>query len=147
VIIAFAAAAHKQVSYWQDSKTLFTHALNAGADSAIAHIALGQIAFKDGDLHRAVDEYRAALQFGPFSMANFGLGCCWARGHDYGQAITYFSNAVEDDPTSVRIRVAYAAALRLDGDIAEAAAQAKVAVSLDPGDAGAQAELARINSK
>jgi tetratricopeptide (TPR) repeat protein len=147
VIIALAAIAHKQVSYWQDSRTLFTHALNAGADSAIAHIALGQAAYKDGNIHQAVDEYRAALRFGPFSMANFGMGCCWARGHDYPQAIIYFSRAIDDDPASVPFRVAYAESLRLNGNLAEAAAQARIAMSLDPTNPGAQAELARINSK
>ena len=65
VILACAAATGRQVAVWQNSVTLFEHALAAGRKSPLAHYNLAHALAKQGRTAEAITHYREALQLKP----------------------------------------------------------------------------------
>lgn len=65
------ALTERQLTYWHDSESLFTHAL-AVADSSVARLSLG-VAFDDaGRKAEALQEYIMAAQLDPISPVAYG---------------------------------------------------------------------------
>jgi hypothetical protein len=148
VIVVFTVLARIQVSYWQNSETLFTHALSVD-DSAVGHVVLAQIALKktpEPDIHRAVDECNAALHHGPYARADFVLGNCWLK-ENPGRAGEYYRKAVEMEPQCVQFRTGLVSALRRTKHWEEAKMQAHEAMAQDPDDSGPRDELAKIEKR
>ncbi|MBN2448853.1 MAG: tetratricopeptide repeat protein [Lentisphaeria bacterium] len=95
VVCALAALCSAQVRVWQDSMSLFTHAVRVRPDSHIAHANLGAVLQTRGDLDAALVHYEQALRVCPFLSgvwANAGLAR-EAKG-DLAQAETAFREAV-----------------------------------------------------
>ena len=65
VISACAAATGRQVAVWQNSVTLFEHALAAGWESPLAHYNLAHALAKQGRTAEAITQYREALRLKP----------------------------------------------------------------------------------
>jgi hypothetical protein len=116
IIVVYAAIAHQQVMYWQDTESLFTHAAAVTDGNAVAYVELGNVAFTRGDLKLAADEYEKA---GDDPHAMVGLGNCWL-GTDPDKAIAYYRKAVAMRPSSKMYLTHLANALRQTGHIAEA---------------------------
>ena len=146
VVCIYSCLAYRQVTYWKDTETLFTHALDVTEDNALPHDELGGVALSRHDLRGAFDEYQHALNDSPDANACHGLGNCYL-GIDYSKSVYYYQMAVNLLPQSVNYRTDLAGALRLDGNLQEAKRQAQIAVDVDPDYAPARAELAKTLSE
>jgi tetratricopeptide (TPR) repeat protein len=140
IIAVYSGMAYRQVSYWKNTETLFTHAATVSDDNQVAHVELGNVAFYRGDLRRAVDEYTKA---GRDPHAYCGLGNCWAA-EDPKRAIYYYRQALAMRPRSIAFIIQLAMALRSDGQLDEARDLATSAVNLNPADPDARRELDRV---
>jgi tetratricopeptide (TPR) repeat protein len=75
VCLAFAATTWRQISYWQNSRTLYEHAIAATGRNALAHARLGKYWEKQGRVKDAISEYRLSLEISPRAaglQANLG---------------------------------------------------------------------------
>ena len=146
ILILFSVLARWQVTYWQDSKTLYAHAVEVIDHNPVAHIGLARVAYDRNDLHTAVDEFNLALRDGPNEKAYYGLGNCWLR-EDLPKAMGYYREAVHIQPASAEARIFLAAALEQQGNLDEAEQQVRFALSLQPENELAQTGLADILAK
>ena len=65
VLVACLLLTEKQLAYWRDSQTLFTHALAVTKDNALAHLNLGEAFQEQNDLAEALAEYQTVLRISP----------------------------------------------------------------------------------
>jgi tetratricopeptide (TPR) repeat protein len=142
-VVFFSVLSHRQVGYWKDTDTLFTHAAEVTDGNAVAYVELGNIAMRRGEIHQAMDDYRLA---GSDPHAYTGLGNCWLA-EDRPKAINYYRQALALRPNSPAYMIQLAAALRLNGELDEANQLATAAVKIDPDDAAAREELGRISAE
>jgi hypothetical protein len=61
VMSSFLMTTRLQVSYWRNTKSLFTHALGVTANNWMAHNILGKEFYDQGNLDVAIGEFRTAL--------------------------------------------------------------------------------------
>ncbi len=64
-VLALGVLARRQVGYWQDTRTLFEHALALDEHNYLAHTKLGELALEAGDEPRARAAFQRALALHP----------------------------------------------------------------------------------
>ena len=86
----------QQTHVWHDSKTLWAHALEAGAPSSVAHLNYGVLLREEGAVDEAIKHYRAALELDPNSgNAWYALGNALKKQEQYTEAAQAYLRAVE----------------------------------------------------
>jgi Tfp pilus assembly protein PilF len=61
IVMGYAAVAFVQVGYWNDSVTLFSHAVAVTSNNSFARTTLARALLQEGDVDRAAGELRAAV--------------------------------------------------------------------------------------
>jgi tetratricopeptide (TPR) repeat protein len=99
VIAGLMACAWQQVSYWQNSMRLWTHALDCTTGNVIAHCNLGLALADRGDFDNAIDHYHKALDIYPDDVECLNnLGLALAGRGQLKDAIACYARAVEIKP-------------------------------------------------
>ncbi|MDH7601460.1 MAG: tetratricopeptide repeat protein [Armatimonadota bacterium] len=99
VICAFAVLAHRQVKYWRNDFTLFGHAIRVTQRNAVAHTHLGLAYERMGNIEKALEQFRAAVDANPrYSPAYTCLGAVLMRQGKLDEALAYFTRAVSLSP-------------------------------------------------
>src|SRR5206468_2847840 len=65
VIVGLAAAGWRQTGCWQNSETLWTHALVAQPETDVARAGRGDVLLARGDANGAIADFEAALRMRP----------------------------------------------------------------------------------
>jgi tetratricopeptide (TPR) repeat protein len=109
LVLAYAAAARVQASYWHDSVALWGHAIAVAPDTARAHANLGVALEAAGEPDRAAEQYKLALALNandPHSHNNLAL--LLAKAGRTSDAIEHYRDALRLDPryTSARLNLA-----------------------------------------
>jgi protein O-mannosyl-transferase len=87
-LAALGAITYRQVGYWHDSETLWTHAAAVTKDNYVAHVNLGETFLNQDRTEEAAAHFRAALQTRPSDpVAHLNLGNCERRQKNYGSAL------------------------------------------------------------
>jgi tetratricopeptide (TPR) repeat protein len=88
VLAALGALTYRQVSFWHDSETLWTHAVAVTKNNYIAHVNLGESMFNQERTAEATVHFRAAAEIRPNDpAAHLNLGSCERRQKNYAQAL------------------------------------------------------------
>jgi Flp pilus assembly protein TadD len=125
----------KQLRYWSDSKTLFTHAL-AVAESDIAHICLGSALQDQNRKSEAMTQYLLALQLNPQSaQACSDLANLLDEEGKPEAARWYCEAAVQRNPRSPKTHENLGIVLGETGHFDEALKEFSAAALADPTDA------------
>jgi superkiller protein 3 len=123
-------------------------ALAAGAEDTLAaraHLGLGRLAERGGELGTARDHYARALELDPGLLpARLRLASALGRGGDPSAAADTFAVALEDSPGQLPTGLARAAALILAGRHAEARDTLESLVAAAPGDVAVRGVLALL---
>ena len=129
--LAFAVVAWAQVTYWQNSETLFRHALEVTRDNYVAEHNLGSALLdQPGRLFEAEQHLQAAVRLAPDSVrAHTDLGSALAKMGHFQEAMGEFHTALHLDPNSEITRHNLQAAI-------EDAAQARYRRGMDLAKAG-----------
>lgn len=99
VITILAACSWRQVGYWQDSRTLFEHALDVTRNNYVAEYSLGVEDQKEGNLDDAVAHFSAALEIEPdYDKARYNLGIALDQQGRLDDAITQFKETIRLNP-------------------------------------------------
>ena len=146
VLSALTLCTLQQIGYWQNSVVLFEHTLSVTRNNFAAHLNLGMALAKQGELDRAIEHHRRALQLRPGdAMAHINMGMELALQHKNAEAIKHYQEALRIDPNQP---VAYnnlgAAMLSMGGDINEVMEQFRRALQIKPDYANARLNLASM---
>jgi tetratricopeptide (TPR) repeat protein len=142
VIAALAYWGHIQTSYWKESQTLWTHALDCTSGNSTAHYNLG-VAFADkGEYDKALAQYLEALEINPRQgHPHNNLGNILKRRGDLAGAIAQYRAAAEIEPELVDIRLNLGDALAAAGQLNEAIEQYNKALQINPANEAAHFNL------
>jgi tetratricopeptide (TPR) repeat protein len=137
-------AARTQASYWQNSQSLWTHAIASTTDNAIAHTNLAEALLKKGKIDEAVEHCEKALQIDPNqAFAHSALGLAFLQKGRVDEAVGHLQRAVEITPTSPDHSNLGVALIRV-GRVKEALAHYDMALQIDPNDIDAQNNMAWV---
>jgi protein O-mannosyl-transferase len=131
ILAACVALTEKQLTYWQDSQTLFTHAL-AVSDSETAHISLGGALQDQNRVSEAMTQYILAWRIDPISeLANGNIAHILDKEGKPELAAVYYQRAVERNPLSASVLENYGLVLDELGRSDEAIKEFSSAKHLD----------------
>jgi tetratricopeptide (TPR) repeat protein len=122
-----------QVRHWENSLTLFSHAIEVTKDNGLAHYNLGEALGKVGDYEQAIEQYYAALKIdNRNTTAHINLANALARRGEMNEAINHFNMALTIEPENEYAHVNLAKALVLAGKPDAAASHFNIALKLNP---------------
>jgi protein O-mannosyl-transferase len=142
VVVILSAGAWRQVSYWKDSETLWTHALAVTSRNHEAHNHLARALAERGEIDAAVTHYRQALEIRPDLVeAHNNLGNVLAARGDNAAAVAHYRTALNIKPDYVEARNNLGLALADEGQLDAAITEYRRALALDPDAAAAHYNL------
>ncbi len=145
VLVALAATAHRQVNFWNDYITLWTHALDTTEHNWVAENNLGTTLLKQGRLEEAIPHFRAAYIDYPYDPnCILNLGIYEQMHHNYPGAIEWYKKATEiarNPRTLSRAFNNLGYAYKATGDLNNARKTLQTAVQVDPEYVGAWISL------
>ena len=145
VLVALSLVSHRQVSYWNDHITLWTHALEVTQNNWIAENNLGTVLLKSGEVEAAIPHFRAAAALDPTdpnSIMNIGTyeqmhGNLSAAIADYKRS----AGIARNPKTKARAFNNLGYAYKDSGDLTDAKTSFQHAVEADPEFIGAWISL------
>jgi protein O-mannosyl-transferase len=91
--------AHQQVSFWNNSFTLFSHAVKVTRNNYIVYNNLGVACDNLGRYQDAVESYKQAIRIKPdYSKAHYNLGGAYGKVGRYQEAIESYQQAIRIKP-------------------------------------------------
>ena len=134
-----------QLGYWQNSKTLFSHAILVTKQNHVAHCNLGTALLDEDRLNEAAAEYKKALDIWPTypdTLNNLGVVC--ARKGWVKEAIGYYGEAIKADPECLLAYMNIADNLIKIGWLSDAASYLSQALLVNPDHGGAHSVMGII---
>ncbi|MEY2489098.1 MAG: protein O-mannosyl-transferase [Verrucomicrobiota bacterium] len=99
LLAALTFVARTQASYWQNSQTLWTHAIACTSDNAMAHTNLGHAFYEKRMMGEALVHYRNALQIDPNqALAHSALGLALLETGRPDESVSHLLRALEINP-------------------------------------------------
>ena len=133
LVVVLAACTWHQAGYWQNSRTVFRHALAVTGSNALAEGALGDALLQDGDLQGAVAHLRSVLKIQPASGDTLhSLGVALLRLGRTDEAVQRLQEAVKRTPGNAWFRTSLAVALYRQSQLEAAYRAYQQALEIDP---------------
>ena len=145
VCSAWLVTTDRNLEFWQDSISLFRHAISVTGNNYVAYQNLGVALKQTGQLTEAVSDFQMAVSLWPQDpVAQDSLGEALTSMGRPDDAIPHLDEAVHLQPNSAKAHIDLAEALMKAGRVDDAAAQYRLALQLDPGSADAHYGLGGI---
>jgi tetratricopeptide (TPR) repeat protein len=140
---------YRQVRYWQNSETLYVHAIEVTGDNWLAEANLGAWLMKTPERRpEAIEHIEAALRLKPDDAeADNNLGLCMAQLELCGAAIPYFETALRNRPALLAARNNLAFCLARLGNYGAAITELQTTLRADPSYTDAHFNLANTLAK
>jgi protein O-mannosyl-transferase len=135
VLVSCSAQTRAQLSYWQNSETLFRHATAVTKNNWLAYYNLA--CYLDGQKRtdEALANYRRTVEAQPkFADAWNNLGYVFYERMQYAEALPYLEKALSLKPSSLALRDGFANSLRELGRTDEAIEQYRLILQQKPDD-------------
>jgi tetratricopeptide (TPR) repeat protein len=133
VLLALALLTRVQLSYWQDTTTLFEHAIRVTADNHLAYNILGTELTLEKEFEEAVAYYQEALRISPgFSLAHHNLGVALIEQGRVDESIEHYLEAVGINPEYSQAHYDLGLILEREGRTDEAIEHFQEVVRIDP---------------
>jgi tetratricopeptide (TPR) repeat protein len=124
----------RQLRYWQDSLTLFRHALAVTRDNYVAHVNIGMALAEQGQDDEALAHVAEAVRVKPgYPVAQYALGVLLDRRGEHAAAAEHLRAALAVNPRYADAHNALGTALAGTGDRNGAMAEFREALRLNPG--------------
>jgi len=127
----------RQVGMYADSETLWRTTIARNPKCHIAHVSLGNVLYKKGQLDDAIRHYQMALAISPDFSAHMGLGCALLYKGQLDEAIHHCQEALAIFPDKAEAHYNLANALLYKGQLDEAISHFQKALDLRPDHANA----------
>jgi protein O-mannosyl-transferase len=122
-----------QLALWQDSGTLFGHAIACTKNNGIAYDNLGHHFLMQDKLDEAIASYNAALRIQPRDpIALDGMGCCLYSKGNTAEAVQYFQGALNINSNQPNTLFNLGSVLAIQGQYDQAAQCFQAALRLLP---------------
>lgn len=132
IFSVYGLLAWKQVNYWQNSMTLFSHAIEVTENNWVAFEHLGAAYNKRGDAKRASEYTQESIRINPRnSIAYSNMGIFYNNMQNSEQAILNFKKALEINPLSETARFHLGMNLIVIGDLAGAMNEYGILLSMN----------------
>jgi tetratricopeptide (TPR) repeat protein len=133
-----------QLTYWQDSATLSTHAIEVTRDNYVAYESLGRALYAEGNKTKAYACYAQSIKLEPdFPQSQYNFALVLREFGHLPEAADHFATTVKLVPDRYEARTALGSTLLLmNGRLDDAATQFAAAVRLQPDSAEAHHGLA-----
>jgi len=142
MLTACALRTRDQLHYWQNSETLFRHALAVTENNYVAYYNLGNALVARGQLDEALDDFREALQIRPdYAEPHNNLGIILTVRGNLEEAIQHFHEALRFRPNYADAHLNLGFALVSQGKFDEAIQQYLEVLRLSPDNAYAHLNL------
>jgi tetratricopeptide (TPR) repeat protein len=140
------SATELQLPIWQDSETLFRHALELNPRNDFALINLGVTLQEEGRLDEALAAYQQAeqLEDGPYYQLHDNYGDLLDKLGRHGQALAEYGKAIQKNPRDAFAHNAAGTEFALMGRPESAFREFAAAEQLDPHDAWPHVETAQL---
>lgn len=150
VVLALSFAAWRQVGYWRDDVSLFSHAVRVVPRNDMAHTLLGIAWFRREQWQPAEFHLLQAMQISPQHYSATYLAKIAEQQQQPAQAQYYYQQALQwvpqqQVPDRVNILENYANFLLAQQQIPQARIQLEALLQLKPDHASARAALKRLN--
>ena len=147
-VVLCAVLTQRQLGYWQDSETLFRHALDVTRNNYTALDNFGNALFDQGRIDEAICQFQEALRLKPDDAnAHYNLGAALGAKGQFDEAIIQFQTAIRLKPGDAWDYYDLGVALANKGQTDEAIRQFQTALRLKPDDAKARFNLANALAK
>jgi|SRR5579862_1059146 len=141
-IAAYGAACYAEVSYWQNSVTLWQHAIDVMPENYVAYGALAAIRADEGKPAAALDLFQKAVQADPnYPNAHLDLGYQLMQAGRVDEAARQYEAALQLKPDYAEAHQSLGVVLALEGRTAEAVDHYREAIRLEPDLATAHVSL------
>ena len=154
VVVALAAVTHAawrtpaQVATWQDSRTLYEHALTVAPDNPVVLTLLGALELDAGELDGAREHLEAAVALQPrLVKAHYNLGSAHLAAGDEAAAEAAFGRVLALAPEHSEAHNNLGVLLAGQGRLGEAVEHLKRAVAADPTNARARSNLEAVRAR
>ena len=126
-------ATRQQLRHWQDSATLFTHALAVTEGNYVAHDCLGDVLYHQGRVGEAIAHFQTVLEIRPdYAETHVNLGAALRQQGQLGNAMAHFRKALEIRPDYAEAHNNLGAALRRQGQLQNAVTHLRKALAIQP---------------
>ncbi len=133
ILVALGVLTAHQVSYWRDSKTLFTHALTVTPRNYVAYAVLSNVLNEEGKISEALEMCEQALLLSPqYPEALNTRGNLYLKQEKYAEAVETYREAAKVDPTFPDPHAGMGSAYMKMGQLPEAEAESREALRLAP---------------
>jgi Flp pilus assembly protein TadD len=134
VILALSICTHFQLRYWQNSLTLFQHALDVTGDSHLSHFCIAEPLREQGKLDEAIYHYKKAIELNPYAADVYlDLGTALTAKGKFAEAIFLYNKALQIAPDLIELRINLGVALTESGKLAEAVKEYEKILRIQPG--------------
>ena len=134
VLALLMVCASKQTAYWQDSETLWRHALSCTSGNTLAFVNLGHELFEQRRFDEVIAHYQQGLKLQPNNREfHNNLANALREKGMLDEAIVHYEKAAQIDPGSAEAQFNLGKALGLKGKQDEAIAHYAAALQIEPG--------------
>ena len=148
LIWACAIVAWRQIHYWKDTMSLWSHAVEVTGDNYLARNNLASALAKQGNAAAAAAQYREVLRLRPdLEAAHNNMGVVLANLGSVNEAIVQYQEALRLKPGYVDAHNNLGVALATQGRLDEAIQHFSEAKRLNPANAEAHSNLGFVLAK
>jgi tetratricopeptide (TPR) repeat protein len=128
-----------QLRHWQNSETLFRHALLVTKNNHVAHNVIGMSLFLQGKTNEAMIHLQESVRLQPSDAeAQNNLGGALLKAGKTAEAVAHFQQALQINPDYVKAHNNLGVVFLRQGQTAEAAEQFNASLMLNPEDPDTQ---------
>ncbi len=148
VVITLSLLCFRQVGYWQNSRTLFTHTYAVTERNYMADMILGNSSFAQRDFPTAISHYQRALRGGAnggvIHLLETKLATCYGVQGLFDDAIYHYQLALQVNPQHANTYYLIGQLQETKGNDTEAIINFRRSIDLDPGQLDANLALAQV---
>ncbi len=145
MIAALAVSQHRQVKYWRDGMTLYTHAIQVTKNNWWAYHHIGELYFREEKFDDAIKYLNDALRIKPdFADAQNNIGAALARQGKFDEAIQHLNEALKINPDSAEAHANLGFAFAKMGDNKQAIEHYLASLQIDAAQPETQYNLANL---
>ncbi len=134
-----------QTSYWRDSETLFTHALEITSNNDVAENNLGIVFLEKGRLDEAISLLQAAVDLRPANgPAHENLAKALLQKGQVADALVHYRKLLELQPEDIEVHNIVGTVLVQQGRIREGVEEWQKVLAIDPDNGNALSNLAWV---
>ena len=142
VVVSFCTK--KQLGFWKDEVTVFSHVLSVAGPSPLVHNNLGWAYLESGDLKKAQDHFIELVRLKPSVVSYNNLAYAYIRSGDYDSVLNVLSGPEIKSSLDATSMMYQAGALAKLGRIDESIQKYRNVLEIDPENKTARRNLAQI---